>query len=118
MSCICSDTIHINSRIHFNIVPNIINECTRLKTLSIAIKGRPKENTFCPITTHPSLQTLIISISGKHFYTHLDNLVKNIGDSVQLYLVHKYLNPPVDEIIQHLGDKNIEIITGTASWRY
>ena len=113
------DTIHISSRIHFNIVPKIITQCDKLQTLSIAIKGRLKENTWNAITSHPSLKTLIISITGKHFYTHLDNLVNNTnGSSVELYLVHKYSNPPLHEIEEHLGKHSLKFITGVASWRY
>jgi hypothetical protein len=113
------DTIHISSRIHFNVVPNIIKDCNNLKIMSIAIKGRPKENTWNAIVSHPSLKTLIVSISSKHFYTHLDNLVKILGDNgVKLYIVHKYSNPTVDEIKKHLGCNRVEIITGIASWRY
>jgi hypothetical protein len=120
---------HLSSRLKFNIVPKIIKECTQLVVLSIAIKGRPKPNTWNSIKNHPSLKTLIVSISGKYFYQHLDNLIKIVQGSsfcetistksnVYVSLVHTYSNPSVNEVKQHLKDVDVKIISGISSWRY
>lgn len=121
------DTCHLSSRLKFNIVPKIIKECTQLKTLSIAIKGRPKPSTWNSIKNHPSLKTLIVSISGKYFYQHLDNLIQVVQESsetistkssVKVYLVHTYSNPGLCDVKQYLKDTNVSIITGINSWKY